>query len=94
MAVAFWGDGATKGLGLDKKRGEVATVICNLKSGGTNPNEIRELWKANINPLQCDKLHGKVYLFDDCVIIGSSNASSNGLRGFWGEAQQVQEKRI
>jgi phosphatidylserine/phosphatidylglycerophosphate/cardiolipin synthase-like enzyme len=79
MAVAFWGDGATEGLGLNQKEGEAVTVICNLNSGGTNPNEIRELWKAKINPLQCDKLHGKVYLFDDCVIIGSSNASSNGL---------------
>jgi hypothetical protein len=38
-AVTFWGDGAAEKLGLLTK-GAAATVICNLKSGGTNPHEI------------------------------------------------------
>jgi aconitase B len=78
MAVAFWGEGAAKNLRLLTKR-SAATVICNLRSGGTNPKEIRSLMAAGIHVSQCDTLHAKVYLFDNHVIIGSSNASANGL---------------
>ncbi len=79
MAVAFWGEGATEKLGLAKK-GKDLTVICNLATGGTNPREIECLMKNEVAVLQCDKLHGKVYLFDnDTLVIGSSNASANGL---------------
>lgn len=78
MAVAFWGLGAMNGLHL-KGRANTAKIICNLKSGGTNPREIQKLIDENIPVLQCDDLHGKVYLFDEHVIIGSSNASANGL---------------
>ncbi|MEJ0094400.1 MAG: hypothetical protein WDN46_13450 [Methylocella sp.] len=34
---------------------------------------------SGVNVSQCDGLHSKVYLFDNDLIIGSSNASSNGL---------------
>jgi hypothetical protein len=78
MAVAFWGEGAAEDLGLLKKR-EAATVICNLKMGGTNPKEIRALMDGGVRVSQCDTLHGKVYLFDRLAIVGSSNASANGL---------------
>jgi hypothetical protein len=79
MAVAFWGEGATQALGLDDK-GEAVTVLCNLVSGGTNPEEIRRLQEHSVNVFQCDTLHSKLYLFDDStLIIGSSNASANGL---------------
>lgn len=78
LAVAFWGTGATQGLGL-KTGGASVQVICNLASGGTNPNEIEELIHAGVAVRQCDTLHGKLYMFDNMVIIGSSNASANGL---------------
>ncbi|WP_158271714.1 phospholipase D family protein [Methylosinus sporium] len=78
MAVAFWGKGASEELGLMSKKNDV-TVICNLNSGGTNPNEIEYLLGNKISVRQCSTLHGKVYLFDNCVIVGSSNASANGL---------------
>jgi len=78
MAVAFWGKGAAQELGLVKK-GAAATIICNLISGGTNPNEIEAIKKKGVNVRQCDNIHGKVYIFDDRVILGSSNASANGL---------------
>jgi hypothetical protein len=78
IAVAFWGENAAQELGLILK-GKAATVICNLKSGGTNPRGIRPMIDAGVHVRQFDKLHGKMYLFDDCVIIGSSNASANGL---------------
>jgi hypothetical protein len=98
MAVAFWGDGATEGFCLDAK-GKSATVICNLKSGGTNPIEIKRLIDNKVSVLQCDTLHGKVYLFDEHIILGSSNASANGLAlqgrelSGWNEANIVTDMR-
>jgi hypothetical protein len=56
MAVAFWGDGATTELGLEAI-GAAATLICNLKSGGTNPHEIRKLLNAGVTVRQSDILH-------------------------------------
>lgn len=78
FAVAFWGLGAMERLGLDA-RPNGASVICNLASGATNPLEIRALLNAGVSVRQADDLHAKVYLFDEAVVIGSSNASSNGL---------------
>ena len=78
VAVAFWGEGAADELGL-LARGSEATVVCNLRSGGTNPKGIRSMIDAKVQVSQCDNLHGKVYLFDNVVVIGSSNASANGL---------------
>lgn len=78
MAVAFWGDGAPAHMGLLHGGGKVQ-IVCNLKMGGTNPAVIEELQAAGVSVTQSDHLHGKVYLFDSTVIIGSSNASANGL---------------
>jgi len=85
IAVAFWGLGATKELGLLSCH-TAPKIICNLLSGGTNPNEIEEIQKAlrtrfgdDFNIMQNDRLHAKVYLSTKGVIIGSSNASANGL---------------
>ncbi len=82
LAVAFWGDGAIGELGLDnrsKSAGPVS-IICNLKMGGTNPDEIASLMKiSGVKVQQCDRLHGKVYLFENEAMVGSSNASANGL---------------
>jgi len=77
LAVAFWGKGAANYLGLVK--GNKGRIICNLGMGGTNPDEIRVLMDHDFTVRQCDKLHSKVYIGDGGVIIGSSNASANGL---------------
>ena len=81
FAVAFWGAGAVDKLGLASRPSEKRiTIICNLAMGGTNPNEVRRLLKLeNVSVRQSDKLHAKSYRFDDAVLIGSSNASANGL---------------
>jgi hypothetical protein len=78
MAVAFWGQPAPKILGLLTTQNAVQ-IVCNLKMGGTNPEAIEALQDAGISVLQSDHLHGKVYLFDTEAILGSSNASANGL---------------
>lgn len=80
LAVAFWGQGVGEELGLGREGLEVE-VVCNLDSGACNPDEIGWLMshgdrvKVRSNP----RLHGKVYWTPSAVMIGSSNASSNGL---------------
>lgn len=83
LAVAFWGDGAADRLQIGKNASRVE-VVCNLRMGGTNPHEIAKLQNLGARVQHSDRLHAKVYMFDDKVILGSSNASSNGL-GFQGD---------
>lgn len=80
LAVAFWGSGAAETLGIAYRNSPVR-VICNLAHGGTNPAEIRclQALPGGHTIAQNDRLHAKVYLFDDVAIVGSSNASANGL---------------
>lgn len=97
LAVAFWGAGAIEALGLASRENKAGNlrIICNLSMGGTNPSEISKLRSmAGVSVEQCDSLHGKVYLFNDAVMIGSSNASSNGLSFEGAEAMGWEEANI
>lgn len=81
IAVAFWGKGAISALGLDRP-GLDLQVLCNLDSGACNPDEISALRKLIAVPASLKalaRLHAKVYWTPDGVVVGSSNASSNGL---------------
>lgn len=87
IAVAFWGEGAQKLIGRAWK-GRSLRIICNLGSGGTNPQVIRELIelakrKPGIQILTLDNLHAKVAISETVAIVGSANLSVNGL-GFEG----------
>lgn len=76
LAVAFWGRGASNRLGLKPK----AKVICNLKSGGTNPDEIRKMLNEEIEVRQHNSLHAKIgCIGNEMSFVGSSNMSANGL---------------
>jgi hypothetical protein len=58
-AVAYWGNGAVRRLGI--KKGQSVTVICDLLSGCCNPREIKRL-RAAIGAkrvLTHDRLHAK-----------------------------------
>ncbi|QQR68375.1 MAG: phospholipase D family protein [Alphaproteobacteria bacterium] len=75
-AVAFWGFGAEKMFEATQE----ARIICNLKSGGTNPAVIDVLRKRKgLDVKQCDTLHAKVYIGKDRAVVASANASANGL---------------
>ncbi|MCP3471803.1 phospholipase D-like domain-containing protein [Bradyrhizobium sp. CCGUVB1N3] len=78
LAVAFWGKGASKMLRLSSaKRGR---VICNLESGACNPAEIRKLRASKKFRIKTHaQLHAKLYWSPTGVVVGSSNASANGL---------------
>lgn len=78
VAVAFWGKGAIKKLGLSPaSRGR---VICNLESPACNPHEIKALVElGHIKVRSHPRLHAKLYAGKGFVIVGSSNVSTNGL---------------
>ena len=76
FAVAFWGEGASSFFSTKNN----STIIFNLEMGGTNPFEIEKIMSIpGIKIWQNNKLHSKVYIFDETVIVGSSNMSANGL---------------
>lgn len=78
LAIAFWGDGAVKKLGI--KDAKQVTIICNIRSGSCNPVEIERLRElSQITVFTHDDLHAKVYLTPHGAVVGSSNASANGL---------------
>ena len=60
-------------------------IICNLESGATNPYTIKDIMnnKSNTNinyEVRSNRfLHAKVFLGNKSVIVGSANASCNGL---------------
>lgn len=78
--VAFWGKGALELFaGMDDERLRKVKIVCNLTTGGTNPSVIQELLNKNIAVRHNPTLHSKVYWTDRGVIVGSANASANGL---------------
>ena len=79
LAVSFWGDGAEKIIS-SRPTGNTIKIICNLKSGATNPKTIDNLRKIKgINLRQHDRLHAKVAIGTSSAIVGSANFSCNGL---------------
>jgi len=82
-AVAYWGRGAAERTGLkDLVKNEQIDIriICDLLSGACNPSEIEELiGTPGIHVRKLDRLHAKVWIGGEHVIVGSANASSSGL---------------
>lgn len=78
IAVAFWGEGSDAL--LSKASGKKIRVICNLASGGTNPEPIGRLKSPEISVRQLDNLHAKVVIGSTSAIVGSANFSTNGLQ--------------
>lgn len=92
LAVAFWGVNALENLGLQDGTG--VRIVCNLMSGGTNPNEIRALRRIGADVRQLNDLHAKIGIVGDMSFVGSSNMSANGLGmegnpALWREANVV-----
>ena len=90
MAVAFWGEGAIEELGLGS--GRRARVLLDLTAGGTNPHVVEVLLKSlGVQVRQLDRLHAKAYIGQTEMIIGSANASANGLGSEGSEATHWSE---
>lgn len=79
IAVAFWGHDAVEQLGLDQP-GRKFRILLDLLSGATNPKTVRKLLEIDRNSVRCvHRLHAKAYISSHEVVIGSTNASANGL---------------
>ena len=78
FAVAYWGKNSDSLL-LQFPNVKMR-IICNLLSGGTNPEPIKKLRCCeNVEVRRLDNLHAKVILNETTAIIGSANLSTNGL---------------
>lgn len=86
LAVAYWGKGAADLLGLSKLRSR-AQIVCDAFSGACNPDELSVLIEKHDVKYLSD-LHAKVYITDRAIVVGSANASINGLMQEGGEANR------
>lgn len=79
-AVAFWGLGAAafmKSAGTDMAS---TKILCDLSMGGCWPGALRDLGAPTNGALRRrDGLHAKVYISDRGMVVGSPNASANGI---------------
>jgi hypothetical protein len=75
IAVAYWGKHALTLLKLNPRSSNLR-VLCCLKGGKSDPDIIAKFGKR---AKQLDKLHAKVIWTPSGAIVGSGNASSNGL---------------
>lgn len=79
-AVAFWGNGVGAFLTGAGAVMDDAKIVCDLSMGGCHPDALVELGApANANLRHRPGLHAKIYLSNEGVVIGSANASNNGL---------------
>lgn len=78
LAVAYWGLGAAKRLGIHKAK--KVRIICDAWSGACSPEELSALSQNKKVELRyLDNLHSKVYITPTSIVVGSANASSRGL---------------
>lgn len=80
-AVAFWGRGADAELFCANNNApNDMKIVCDVSMGGTNPDTLRALGAPQNKKIKShDGLHSKVYISSAGAIIGSANASNNGI---------------
>ena len=79
-AVAFWGAGAAQFLREASANLSKARILCDISMGATGPDALRELGAPDNDRLRrYDGLHAKVYVSDTGLVVGSPNASANGI---------------
>ncbi|MBC7102912.1 MAG: phospholipase D family protein [Parvibaculum sp.] len=82
-AVAYWGKNSVKETGITQRKKGSTRILCDLFSGACNPDEVLKLLKCGVEVKTLDGMHAKVWVNRDTAIVGSANASANGL-GFEG----------
>lgn len=94
-AVAFWGNGAVQELfGESPLTRQDVKIVCDLSMGATSPETLKQLGAPNnINLRHYPGLHAKVYCSDVGMIVGSANASNNGI-GFMDEGPDLLETGV
>lgn len=67
-------------------------ILCDLKNPACNPKTVRELSRdERISIKYMDKIHAKVYIFDNSVLVASANFTPNGMGEGLIEAGSVEE---
>ena len=79
IAVAYWGDGAVEQTGIARRENGRTRILCDLFSGACNPDEIAALLELGAEVRTQRGMHAKVWTSGSHVIVGSANASMNGL---------------
>ena len=93
-AVAFWGKGMAGSLFPNPKKQDIR-IICDISMGATSRSALKELGAPENSDLKvCDGLHGKVYLSEFGAVIGSSNASDNGIGRISGQGGKLLEAGV
>ena len=84
-AVAFWGKGSSDLVNRQSGTRDLR-IVCDISMGGCHPDALRRFGAPdNADVRYHDGLHAKVYLSDRGVVVGSANASDNGIGfGFQG----------
>jgi hypothetical protein len=81
LAVAYWGAGSFETLGIQGDK--PVRILCDLMNAGCNPAEIAKAltspYSSNVKVRHVPRLHSKVYISEKSIIVGSPNASDNGL---------------
>ncbi len=79
-AVAYWGIHGEERTGLDRKENpQSARIICNLDHVACNPFAIEDLLTRWLCVKTLPRLHAKVWMSGDDVVLGSANASGRAL---------------
>ena len=78
MAVAFWGNEAVERLDMPTKL-ETYRIVCDGESGSCSPTALRELLVRGARITTLSGMHAKLYRGSNQMVVGSANASSNGL---------------
>lgn len=85
-AVAFWGAGSSSLV----SRPTASRIICDVTMGGTSAQALEELGAPDLDTLRhVPALHAKLYLSSIGAVVGSPNASANGI-GFGTDAANVE----
>lgn len=94
-AVAFWGSDAVEELfGTEVLERNDVQIVCDLSMGATNPGTLEALGAPDNPRLRhMQGLHAKLYHSDAGMIVGSANASANGI-GFMEEAAGLTEAAV
>jgi hypothetical protein len=79
-AVAFWGRGAEAFMAQAGANIANVKIVCDLSMGGCVPDALVELGSpTNTSIRHRPSLHAKVYLSKAGAVVGSANASDNGI---------------
>lgn len=78
-AVAFWGIHAKSFLEANSPNPAAINIVCDIHMGGTPAAALLGLQELGLKPRWRRGLHGKVFVSDVGAVVGSANASHNGL---------------